>query len=118
MSATVRMQGDLRRSLQDQVDEKQPMSLDSDLAFFHIGGTNTIHRFSNHLTTLICLCFWQTQAEDDQKNRWTCSKPVQRSPAVWSCTNETASEDGSEQLEHISYDSLNEYDTRRTYPTE
>ena len=90
------------------------MSLDGDLAFFQVGGTNAVGRLSDHLATLVCLCFRQTQAEDYQQGWWTCGEPVQRSPAVWSCTDETTSKDSSQQLVHISRDLLDRCDEVRT----
>lgn len=81
------------------------MPLGSNLAFFDESAADAIDFPSDGLTIQESLSLGQPESEGDQQHRRRRGEPVQRPPAVGSCVDQSASEDSSEELVHVSIQS-------------
>lgn len=84
---------------QDKVDQQQPVALKRDLTLGHEGCSDTTtHLGTRLLTTTESLRLGQTQTERDDQQRRASSEPVQRTPAMRGCIDETARKGRREQI--------------------
>lgn len=77
---------------QDKVDKQQPVLLQSHPP---LGDESTSHiavGLSDRSSLRVGFGFRETEAEDDNEDRWTRAKPKERSPAVGGGADESASE--------------------------
>lgn len=61
----------------NHIGQQEPVFLECNLAFPHKCTGDITSRFTNLLSVTIDLCFWQTQAEQDDEDWRASTEPIQ-----------------------------------------